>query len=101
MIPAASSRRMRSATAGGVSPTRRPRSAYELRAFSWSAQSSAHPVSSSSFSGSLVIGIFYLLFAPQYLHLLWKSHSRATHSFLSYHHATAASQRWFLFARSE
>src|SRR5690348_12101005 len=100
MIPVASSRRMRSATAGGVSPTRRPRSAYELRAFSWSAQSNAHPVSSSSFSGSLVIEIFYLLFAPQQPHLLWESHSHLACSFLSYHHATLASYRRFLSPRS-
>src|SRR5579859_795071 len=85
MIPAASNRRTRSATAGGVSPTCLPRSAYELRAFSWSAQSSSHPVSSSNFSESLVMDAHHFLFMVDPTELLWNIHSLRPRSFLSYH----------------
>src|SRR5260370_8050617 len=84
MTPAASRRRMRSATAGGVSPTRLPSSAYELRAFSCSAQSSSHPVASSTLSASLTIATIHFPFSVNSADLLWKIRSLSPRTFLSY-----------------
>jgi hypothetical protein len=42
-----------------------------VRAFSCSAQSNSHPVSSSNFSGSLATDVYYLLFMEKLTKLLW------------------------------
>src|SRR6266568_3008718 len=65
MTPASSIRRMRSATAGGVRPTRRPSSEYDRRALSCSSLTRRFPISSNCSSGSKAISLPLLAFASE------------------------------------
>src|SRR5690349_13965365 len=57
-----------------------------MRAFSCSAQSSSHPVSSSSFSASLVIMAHHLSFAGELAETSWNTRSLSLFPSLPYHH---------------